>query len=378
MKRVKLGKTGLEVSRIGFGGIPIQRLGEAEAVRVVERCLDLGVNFLDTATGYTTSEERIGKAIAGRREGLVLATKSPGRDHKTAAAHIDQSLKRLGVEVLDLWQLHNVSTMEALDQVLGPDGALEAGRRAVEAGKVRHLGITSHSMEVALRAVPLGCFETVQFPFNFVTNEPADRLLPVVREHGLGFIAMKPLGGGLLSNARLCIKYLLQYDGVVPDPGIERVEEIEEIVSIVEGDWALTPDEWRGIERIRGDVGTRFCRRCGYCEPCPEGVHVSVLMTLESIWKRLPTDRLASGWAGRAVASAGACIECGECEEKCPYQLPIREMMAENLARYERVVHAAESTRLGGAAESTRLGEAAESTRLGGSAESTRPGRQGV
>ena len=346
MKRVRLGKTGLEVSRIGFGGIPIQRLNEAEAVRVVARCLELGVNFLDTATGYSTSEERIGKAIAGRRQGLVLATKSPARDAGTATAHIDQSLRRLGVEVLDLWQLHNVSTMEALDRVLAPGGALEAGRRAVEAGKVRHVGITSHSMEVALKAVPMGCFETVQFPFNFVTSEPAERLLPLAREHDVGFIAMKPLGGGLLSNARLCLKWLLQYD-VVPDPGIERVAEIEEIVSIVdgmvEGDPALTPEEWAEIERIRADVGTRFCRRCGYCEPCPEGVRVSALMTLESMIKRLPVERVISpsGWVAPAVVSAAGCIECGECEEKCPYQLPIREMMAEHLALYERIVQAA-------------------------------------
>lgn len=339
VKRVTLGKTGLEVSRIGFGGIPIQRLSEAEAVHVVGRCLELGVNLLDTATGYTTSEERIGKAIAGRREGLVLASKSPARDATTAMTHIDQSLRRLGVEVLDLWQLHNVSTRETLARVLAPGGALEAGRQAVEAGKVRHVGITSHSMEVAREAVALGCFETVQFPFNFVTSEPAELLLPLARAHDVGFIAMKPLGGGLLSNARLCIKWLLQYD-VVPDPGIERVSEIEEIVAIVEGDLRLAPEEWREIERIRADVGTRFCRRCGYCEPCPEGVRISVLMTLESALKRLPVERVtsASGWVAPAVASATGCIECGECEEKCPYQLPIREMMAENVALYERMV----------------------------------------
>ncbi|MEJ2210568.1 MAG: aldo/keto reductase [Anaerolineae bacterium] len=339
MKRIRLGRTGLEVSRVGFGGIPIQRVTEAEAVRVVARCLELGINFLDTATGYSTSEERIGKAIAGRRQGLVLATKSPARDGEAAMAHIEQSLRRLGVEVLDLWQLHNVSTMEALDRVLAPGGALEAGRRAVEAGKVRHLGITSHSMEVALKAVPLGCFETIQFPFNFVTYEPAERLLPLARQHDVGFIAMKPLGGGLLSNARLCLKWLLQYD-VVPDPGIERVAEIEEIAAIVDGDPALAPEECREIERIRADVGTRFCRRCGYCEPCPEGVRVSVLMTLESMIKRLPAERVISpsGWVAPAVASAAGCIECGECEEKGPYQLPIREMMAESVAMYERVV----------------------------------------
>ena len=292
MKTTRLGKTGLEVSRIGFGGIPIQRPTEAEAIRVVQRCLDLGVTFLDTATGYTTSEERIGKAIVGRREQLILATKTPARDRATALQHLELSLKRLQVDAIDLWQLHNVSTLEAFDQVLGPDGALEAAYQAVEAGKVRHIGISSHSMDVALKAVPLGHFETIQFPFNFVTSEPADSLLPLARQHNVGFIAMKPLGGGLLSDARLCLKYLLQFDGVVPDPGIQRVEEIEEIAGIVAGPWELTPEERQAIERIRAEVGTRFCHRCGYCEPCSQGVCISTVMNVQSFWKRMPSERM--------------------------------------------------------------------------------------
>ncbi len=345
METTRLGKTGLHVSRIGFGGIPIQRLTEAEAIRVVQRCLDLGVTFLDTATGYTTSEERIGKAMAARaaaiasgrrREQLVLATKTPARDRTTALEHLEQSLRRLQVKAIDLWQFHNVSTFEALDQVLGPDGALEAAQQAVEAGKVRHIGISSHSMDVALKAVTLGCFETIQFPFNFVTNEPAERLLPLARQHDVGFIAMKPLGGGLLSDANLCIKYLLQFDGVVPDPGIQRLEEIEEIAAIVAGRWELTAEEQRAIERIRSEVGSRFCRRCGYCEPCPEGVNISTVMNVQSFWKRMPAERLTTGWFAEAVECARECIECGKCEAKCPYHLPIRAMIAENIAFYEQ------------------------------------------
>ena len=343
MKTTRLGQTGLEVSRIGFGGIPIQRLTEAEAIRVVQRCLDLGVTFLDTATGYTTSEERIGQAIAGRREQLILATKTPARDRATALEHLEQSLKRLQVDAIDLWQFHNVSTFEALNQVLGPDGALEAAHLAAEAGKVRHIGISSHSMDVALKAVSLGHFETIQFPFNFVTSEPADSLLPLARQHDVGFIAMKPLGGGLLSNAPLCIKYLLQFDGVLPDPGIQRVEEIEEIVQVVAGPWDLTPEEWQEIERIRAEVGTRFCRRCSYCEPCPQGVRISTVMNVQSFWKRMPAERLTTGWFAEAVQSAGGCIECGECEEKCPYHLPIRDMIAENIKFYESAMQTAGS-----------------------------------
>jgi predicted aldo/keto reductase-like oxidoreductase len=340
MKTIRLGKTGLEVSRVGFGGIPIQRLTETEAIRVVQRCLDLGVTFLDTANGYTTSEERIGQAITGRRDQLILATKTPARDRATALEHLELSLKRLRVDVIDLWQFHNVSTFEALDQVLGPDGALEAARQAVQAGKVRHIGITSHSMDVALKAVPLGHFETIQFPFNFVTSEPADSLLPLARRHDLGFIAMKPLAGGMLDDARLCIKYLLQFDGVVPDPGIQRLEEIEEIAAIVAGSWALASEEWQAIERIRAEVGTHFCRRCGYCEPCPQGVRISTVMNLESFWKRMPIERMRDGWIAEAAATARDCIQCGECEDKCPYHLPIRDMIVENIEFYEKALQA--------------------------------------
>ena len=337
MKTIRLGKTGLEVSRIGFGGIPIMRLAEDEAIKVVQRCLDLGVTFLDTANGYGTSEERIGKAIAGRREQIVIATKTGARDRATAQEHLELSLKRLNTDYIDLWQFHNISTFEAYDQVLGPDGAMEAAQEALQAGVIRHIGLSSHSMDIALKAVPSGHFETVQFPFNFVTNEAATELIPLAHKHDVGFISMKPMAGGLLDNAKLAIKYVLKFDNIVPDPGIERIEEIEEIVGIVQGPWELTSQEQREIERIRAQVGTRFCRRCGYCEPCPQGVSIVTIMVLRSFCKRLPAEWLFTGWIGQAVESADNCIECGECEEKCPYRLPIREMIVENVEFYENV-----------------------------------------
>jgi predicted aldo/keto reductase-like oxidoreductase len=339
MQTVRLGRTGLEPSRVGFGGIPIQRLTEGEAVTVVRRCLDLGVTFLDTAHGYTTSEERIGHALAvmaGQRHRYILATKTPARDRAAAQRHLALSLSRLRTDYLDLWQFHNVSSFEAYGQVLGPGGAMEAARKAQEEGVVRHIGITSHSMDVALQAVASGMFETIQFPFNFVTDEAAERLLPLAQANDVGFIAMKPFAGGLLGNARLAIKYLLQFDNVLPDPGIEIVEEIEQIVEIVDGPWALSPEERIEMERVRAEVGTRFCRRCGYCEPCPQGVHISTIMNLRSFWKRFPAERFTTGWIAEAVTSAESCIHCGECEEKCPYHLPIQEMLEENQAFFER------------------------------------------
>jgi predicted aldo/keto reductase-like oxidoreductase len=338
MKTVRLGRTGLRVSRVGFGGIPIQRLTEAEAVRVVRRGLDLGVTFIDTANSYGTSEERIGTALAGRQERVVIATKTAARDRDTAREHLELSLRRLQVAAIDLWQFHNVSTLEAYEQVLGLRGAMEAATWALEEGLVRHVGITSHSIEVALRAVPSGLFETIQFPFNFVTNEAAQKLLPLAREHDVGFIAMKPMGGGMLSDAKLAIKFLLQFDHVVPDPGIERVEEIEKIVAIVSGTWELSAQERQAIAQIREELGTRFCRRCGYCEPCPEGVRVSLIMNVPNMMRRMSLERLSRDSFAEAIATGGSCIECGECEEKCPYLLPIREMLVEHIALYEKAV----------------------------------------
>ena len=340
MKTVKLGKTGLEISRVGFGGIPIQRLTEEEAIRVVQHCIDLGVTFLDTANGYTHSEERIGKAVAamaGRREQIVIATKTGARDRATAWQHLELSLERLQTDYVDLWQLHNVATFEAYEQVTGPDGALEAARQALDEGKVRHIGVTSHSMDVAMEMVPSGHFETLQFPFNFVTNEPVDKLLPLVREHDLGFIAMKPFAGGMLDDANLAIKYLLQFDDVVPDPGIETSAEMKEIVGIVR-DCELTPQERQEMEHIRAEVGTRFCRRCEYCQPCPEDVRISLVINLRSFSKRFAAESFSSGWIARGVESARNCTECGECEKKCPYHLPIREMIVENLEFYDSTV----------------------------------------
>jgi predicted aldo/keto reductase-like oxidoreductase len=347
METVRLGKTGLEVSRVGMGGIPLTRPSEEDAIKVVQRALDLGINFFDTAIGYGISEERIGKALAamaGRRDRVILATKGG------TVQHIEWSLQRLRTDYIDLWQFHGINSFERLGEVLQPGGALEEVQQARRASKIRHIGFSSHSLRVALEAVASGRFETVQFPLNFISAEAVEELVPLARAHDVGFIAMKPFAGGRIRDANLALKYLLRFDNVVPDPGIERVEEIEEIVGIVNsGQWKLTPQEWQAIEAIRARVGTRFCRQCEYCMPCPQGVHIPGVMYLPILWELWPPDWFLS-WAyvKNAVESAQGCLQCGECEEKCPYQLPIREMIVENIAFYERV--AAEHHSLSGPA----------------------------
>lgn len=333
MRRVRLGKTELMVSEVGFGGIPIQRLTDEAAVEAVKRCLDLGITFIDTAHGYGTSEERIGRAIRGRREGLILASKSPARDGATFGQHLALSLERLGVDVIDLYQFHNVSTQEQFDEIVGPGGALEVAREAQAAGKIKHIGVTSHSLELAIMMAASGLFETMMFPLNFVTQEPLERLIPTCRQHDVGFIAMKPMAGGMLENATIAIKWLRQYPDLVPIPGIENAAEMEEIVAIMESAEGLTDSERAEMQRLADELGTEFCRRCDYCQPCPQEIPISTLMNLKSFLKRFPPERFF-GMMGEVVAQAEDCEDCGACESRCPYRLPIRSIMRANMALY--------------------------------------------
>jgi predicted aldo/keto reductase-like oxidoreductase len=335
MEKIRLGKTGMMVSKLGFGGIPIQRDTEDEAVAVVRRCLDLGITFLDTANGYTTSEERIGKAIKGRREGVVLATKSGARTADDIKGHLKLSLERLGTDYIDLYQFHGVSRAEHLKIVLDPGGLLAIVEEARKAGVVKHIGITSHSMDIAKEAVKSDCFETLMFPFNFITDEAADELLPLCREHDVGFIAMKPMGGGMLENATVAFKYLFQFPDIVPIPGIEKTHEIEEIVRLLEEQPQMTEPEWQEMQRLKKELGTRFCHRCDYCQPCTVEIPISTVMTCRSFFKRMPPERFFGGMVDGAMEKAANCTECGECEARCPYNLPIREMIAETVKWFQ-------------------------------------------
>jgi len=331
MEKVRLGRTEMMVTGLGFGGIPIQRVPEEEAIAVVNKCLDLGINFLDTANGYTTSEERIGRAIKGKREEIILATKSLARTREDIEKHLKLSLERLGTDYIDLYQLHNVSDAETLETVLDPNGPRGVIEDAKKAGVVKHIGITSHQVDVAKDIIKTDLFETIMFPFNFMVYEGNDELLSLARQHDVGFIAMKPLAGGMIANATIAIKYLLQFPDTVLIPGIERVPEIEEIARVFEGPKEMTVGEKREMERIKEELGTRFCRKCDYCQPCTAGISISDVMAFPNLAKRLPPVRLYSGKFAESFEKAADCTDCSECEERCPYNLPIRDMMKEHL-----------------------------------------------
>ncbi len=335
MEKIRLGRTNMMVSKLGFGGIPIQRVSEDGAMAVIRRCLELGITFIDTANSYSNSEERIGKTISGQREGLILATKSASRTREEIESHLKLSLKRLGVLSIDLYQFHNVSDSDALNTILDPNGPMAVIEEAKRAGLVKHIGVTSHSMDVAKEAVKSDRFETIMFAFNCITSEPADELLPLAREHDVGFIAMKPLAGGMFDNVTIAFKYLLQFPDVVMVAGIERIHEIDEIIQVIEGPQQMTEAEQREMQRLREELGTRFCRRCDYCQPCPEGIPISTAMTTKSFFKRMPPERLFSSQIGDNLERAVNCTRCGDCEKRCPYGLPIMDMMEEYSNLYQ-------------------------------------------
>jgi predicted aldo/keto reductase-like oxidoreductase len=328
------------VSEIAFGGIPIQRIPTDEAVNVVRRAISLGVNFIDTANGYTDSEEKIGLAIKDiPRESLVLASKSLARSKKAFLEHVNLSLKQLQTDYIDIYQLHNVSTDAEYDAVFAEGGAYEGLMEAVSMGKVRFAAFTSHSVAIALRMMRTAKFASVQLPFNFVDDEALKEAIPLAKELDMGFIAMKPFGGGLLDNAGLTLRYLAQFESIVPDPGIERLSEIEEVVRVWEAREPLSEADSEEIVRLRKEFGETWCHRCNYCQPCPQEIDISSALNVGSFIKRLPFKGVMA-FAGGKMKNAYNCTECRACVEKCPYKLDIPNLIKTKLNMWEEYLEA--------------------------------------
>ncbi|MDR1588473.1 MAG: aldo/keto reductase [Treponema sp.] len=335
MEKVRFGRTELRVSRVAFGGIPIMRVSKAEAVKLVREAVGLGINFIDTAHVYADSEEKIGEAIKGmRREDLVIASKSPANDKKAFNEHLDLSLKRLGLDYIDIYQLHNIGSEARRDAVLAPGGAFEGLQEAVKAGKVRFPAFSGHSLPIALELMKSGRFAVVQFPFNYIDHEAEKEAIPLAKELDMGFIAMKPMGGGLLNNAGLSFRYLLQFSGIVPDPGIERAEEIREIAGIVEKNPPLTAKDREDIEKLRSEFGPSWCHRCDYCQPCPQGIPISAVLGARSNVKRFEPS-LSVSMIGPAIEKARKCLECRDCMKRCPYHLEIPTLLGKSVAFWD-------------------------------------------
>ena len=327
MEYTKLGKTGLEISRIGFGGIPIQKVDAAAVRPLMERLVKEGVNFIDSARGYTVSEAYIGEALEGMRDQFVLATKSMARTKEAMEKDIETSLSNFRTDYIDLYQIHNPSAAE-LEAVAAPGGALEALLNAKAAGKIGHIGVTAHLAGVFERALEMDWVETVMFPYNIVETQ-GEALIRRAAEKNIGFICMKPLAGGAIEDASLALRFIARNKDVsVVIPGMYTENEIEQNIAAALDDASLTAEENAKIEEIRSTLGTQFCRRCNYCQPCAAGIGISGIFVLQGYLERYGLgDWAKMRYAGMAK-KAGDCIGCGACEARCPYQLPIREMLA--------------------------------------------------
>ena len=335
MQTVRFGKTELMVSRVAFGGIPIIPLSVEDGAAVVRHCFEHGINFFDTANMYGDSEKKIGLALESVRDRVVIATKTLERSAEGAAKHIAFSLDNLKTDYIDLYQLHSISKQDDWDAIVAPGGALEAVQQAQAEGKIRHIGFSSHDIALAIKVCRTGLFASIQIPFNFIEKDPADELFPVARDLDMGIIAMKPLGGGLLGRADLCFKFLQQYPFAVPDPGIQTAQEADEIIALYESPQPLTAEDNQEIEKLRSELGKRFCHRCGYCMPCDQGVKIREVMSFRSMAQRL-APKLAVAFTKDAMQTVESCTECGECLEKCPQDIPIPDRLKEVAAHFAK------------------------------------------
>lgn len=321
-----LGKTNLTISRLGFGGIPIQRI-DAEGTRTLMHQLkDAGVNYIDTARGYTVSEEYLGYALEGIREDFVLATKSMARTKEAMEADIATSLKNLRTDYIDLYQVHN-PTPDQLKQVVAPGGALEALLEAKAAGKVGHLGVTAHSLDTFKMALEMDWVETIMFPYNIVESQGQD-LIHTCAEKNIGFVCMKPLAGGAIEDATLALRYICANpDVTVVIPGMADPKELEQNIAAVADTAPITEEEQKKFQAVRDDLGTQFCRRCNYCQPCTAGIGISNVFLFQGYLRRYGLGDWAKNRYSALEKKASDCVDCGLCETRCPYNLPIREML---------------------------------------------------
>ncbi len=348
---VTLGRTGLRVKKLGFGGIPIQRVNESRAVGVVRHAVEKGVDFIDTSRAYTNSEERIGLALNRVKKPVVLASKSVDRTADGIRRDLEISLEKLRKDFIHIYQCHFVHE-EDYSGIISPGGALEGLRRAKEQGKIAHTGITSHSLPLLERIVRDGFFDLIMVCFNFMEAEAGERIIPYALSRDIGVIAMKPLAGGVIDRPGPALKYALSREGVLVLCGVEREDLFDENWAVYQGAHELDEEDHRLIREIREAHGKSFCHRCDYCLPCPEGINIQNMLGIRSQVKRMGAGILATPPRIGNIRKARNCSGCGECEERCPYELPIPHLIRENLRYVDHMLESAGSGHGGGSLSS--------------------------
>lgn len=332
MKTIRLGRTELQVSKTAFGALPIQRITTAQAVKLVRRAYEGGINYFDTANMYTDSEEKLGQALEGVRQNVVISTKSAATDKKTALAHIEESLRRLRTDYIDLFQFHNPAQLPDPED---PEGAFAAALEMQQKGYIRHIGITNHRPGVARAAIESGNFETLQFPFCYLATDQDLALVEACRQADMGFIAMKGLSGGLLNNAQACYAFMRDQAGVVPIWGIQHEWELDQWLELTERDPGLTPELQAVIDRDRKELAGNFCRSCGYCLPCSAGIDIPQAARMSQLLGRSPyKPYMTDEWYAK-MHKIEDCVHCDLCKSRCPFGLDTPALLQKQLAEYD-------------------------------------------
>ncbi len=335
METVTLGRTGITVNKNGFGALPIQRIGTDEAVRLVRRAYDAGITFFDTARFYTDSEEKLGAAFDGMREKVILATKTAAANAEEFWEQLATSLHNLRTGYIDIYQFHNPAFCPKPGD---GTGLYEAMLTAKAQGKIRHIGITNHRLAVAEEAIASGLYETLQFPFCYLATEQDIALVEKCRQAGMGFIAMKALSGGLITNSAAAYAFVAQYDNVLPIWGIQRERELDEFISYIDNPPAMTEELKTLIAHDRDELSGDFCRGCGYCMPCPAGIEINNCARMSLLLRRSPSELQLTPEVQEKMKKIENCLHCNQCKSKCPYGLDTPALLAKNYEDYKRVL----------------------------------------
>ncbi len=334
MERVVLGKTGLKVNKNGFGALPIQRISKEDAVVLLQKAFQNGINYFDTARAYSDSEEKMGAALHEVRDQIIISTKTAAQNGEDFWKDLEMSLEKLQTDYIDLYQFHNPAFCPKPGD---GSGLYEAALEAKEQGKIRHIGITNHRIAVAKEAVLSGLYETLQFPFSYLASEEEVELVELCRQKEVGFIAMKGLAGGLIHNSASAYAFMCQrqFAHVEPIWGIQREWELDEFLSYQEQAPELNEALLAEIQKDKDQLAGEFCRGCGYCMPCPAGIEINNCARMSLMLRRAPQEAWLSEEWQEKMKKIENCLHCGSCMKKCPYGLNTPELLKRNYEDYK-------------------------------------------
>lgn len=333
MKTITLGKTGITTPQNAFGALPVQRVDMETAIKILRRAYEGGMTFFDTARAYTDSEEKLGAAFEGMRDKIYIASKTMAKTPEKFWEDLNTTLKNLRTDYLDICQFHCVGQCYAPDD---GTGMYEAMLEAKAQGKIRHIGITAHKIGIAEEIVKSGLYETLQFPFSYLATDRDIALVKSCEEAGMGFIAMKGLSGGLLTNSDACMAFMSEYN-VLPIWGIQKMSELEEWLKFFEKEPEMTDEIREFIENDRKELLGDFCRGCGYCAPCTVGIVINQCARMSQMIRRSPSDAWLSDTWQAEMNKIENCVDCGICKTRCPYELDIPALLRKNYADYKDI-----------------------------------------